>query len=171
MSDKKSERLGLRGVLNLIESTLKLIGGANATGAITAGAALHTLGQKEEMLGSIQFAAVVFLLGLTFFAVAYMFWVMTSIEMDNVVRADDAGIGYDEVLLPKKQTIQRGTSSTRAEIFYLVDDPLYDVVLRISDWTGERINAGTQDGCRDVACVSSSHFFRSIFFRNRGELC
>jgi hypothetical protein len=83
MADAKTERLGLRGTLALVESALRLVGAANATGAISAGAAFHALGQRAAAQGLIKTAAIIFLGGVMAFALAYFCWFMTAIEMDQ----------------------------------------------------------------------------------------
>jgi hypothetical protein len=51
MSDEKPERLGLRGRLAHMESGLRLLGGANATGAIAAGVGIRD--EEREVVGLI----------------------------------------------------------------------------------------------------------------------
>jgi hypothetical protein len=83
MTDTKSERLGLRGSLAHFESALRLLGGANATGAIAAGAAFHAFAQNADVQSSVKLTAVLFLFGIFAFVIAYMSWFMTVLEIDH----------------------------------------------------------------------------------------
>jgi hypothetical protein len=83
MSDEKPERLGLRGRLAHIESTLRLLGGANATGAIAAGVAFHTFENNADVQNAVKFAAILFLLGIVTFAIAYGFLFLTTHDIDH----------------------------------------------------------------------------------------
>jgi hypothetical protein len=68
--NEPSERLGLRGRLAHFESTLRLLGGANTTGAIAAGAAFHAFEKNTEVQGTVKTAAALFLFGILAFVVA-----------------------------------------------------------------------------------------------------
>jgi hypothetical protein len=81
--DEKPERLGLRGRLAHIESTLRLLGGANATGAIAAGAAFHAFDKNADVQNAMKSAAVLFLFGIFTFAVAYTFLFFTTEDVDH----------------------------------------------------------------------------------------
>jgi hypothetical protein len=72
MTETKSERLGLRGTLTLFESALRLLGAANATGAITAGAALHAFAQEAAapVQNGVKLAVLLFLCGVFAFTFA-----------------------------------------------------------------------------------------------------
>jgi hypothetical protein len=80
---KESERLGARGTLTLVENALKLLGGANATGALSVGVAYHTFSANTSHQTTIKVAGILFLLGVALFVVAYVLWFMTSIEWDQ----------------------------------------------------------------------------------------
>jgi len=69
MSDH--QRLDLKGLFDVYQSTLRLIGAANATGAITAGAAFHALDKSPEAQHFIEIEALIFLMGVLFFAASY----------------------------------------------------------------------------------------------------
>jgi hypothetical protein len=83
MADTKSERLGLRGRLAHFESALRLLGGANATGAIAAGAAFHAFAQNADVQSSVKVAAVLFLFGIFTFVIAYMFLFFTTLDIEH----------------------------------------------------------------------------------------
>jgi hypothetical protein len=87
MTETKSERLGLRGTLALIESTLRLVGAANATGAITAGAALHAFAQEAALVQDrVKLAGLLFMCGVFAFTGAYAIWFITRVETDVSLR-------------------------------------------------------------------------------------
>ena len=75
------EKLGMRGTLALIDSIYKLIGGANATGALAAGVAFHAFASKPEMQGSIKIAAALFLAGVLGFVMSYTSFVFASFDL------------------------------------------------------------------------------------------
>jgi hypothetical protein len=83
MSDEKPERLGLRGRLAHIESTLRLLGGANATGAIAAGAAFNVFKDTADVQNAVKTAAVLFLFGIFTFVIAYAALFMTVEDIDH----------------------------------------------------------------------------------------
>jgi hypothetical protein len=83
VADEKSERLGLRGRLALIESALRLLGGANATGAIAAGVAFHAFEKNAEVQSSVKIAALLFLFGIFTFAIAFMSLFMATYDIDS----------------------------------------------------------------------------------------
>ena len=55
----------------MTELALKLLGGANATGALAAGAAYHAFATNAAAQSSIKLAAGLFLFGIFAFAHAY----------------------------------------------------------------------------------------------------
>jgi len=82
----QSERLGVRGTLTLVENALKLLGGANATGALSVGVAYHTFSANTSYQTTIKVAGILFLIGVALFAVAYALWFMTAIEWDQSLK-------------------------------------------------------------------------------------
>jgi hypothetical protein len=88
MSEEKPERLGLRGRLAHFESTLRLLGGANATGAIAAGAAFHAFEKNVDVQNAVKTAAILFLFGVFTFATAYAFLFFTTHDIDHSMHAD-----------------------------------------------------------------------------------
>jgi hypothetical protein len=83
MGEEKPERLGLRGRLAHIESTLRLLGGANATGAIAAGAAYHAFDKNVDVQDAMKSAGVLFLFGVAAFVIAYAFLFFTTHDVDH----------------------------------------------------------------------------------------
>jgi hypothetical protein len=89
MSDEKPQRLGLRGRLTHLESTLRLLGGANATGAIAAGAAFHAFKELPEVQGSVKLAGLLFLGGIFTFAIAYVGLFLATHSIDQSLHNKD----------------------------------------------------------------------------------
>jgi hypothetical protein len=83
MADPRSDRLGLRGTLTLIESAFRLVGGANATGLLASGVAYHAFSTNVDAQGTIKWTAVLFLVGVMSFTVSYVLWLMASVELDQ----------------------------------------------------------------------------------------
>jgi hypothetical protein len=81
--DPPSERLGLRGTLDLISSAFRTAGTANATGAITAGASYRFFSDKPDIQWAIKYIALVFLFGVATFAVSYIMLLLATIEVDQ----------------------------------------------------------------------------------------
>jgi hypothetical protein len=88
MGEEKSDRLGLRGRLAHIDSTLRLLGGANATGAIAAGAAFHAFEKNADVQNAVKAAAVLFLVGVLAFAIAYTFLFFGTHDIDHSLHKD-----------------------------------------------------------------------------------
>lgn len=60
-----NQPLGLKELFDVYQPTLRLVGAANATGAITAGAAFHALPEAQWY---VKYVALIFLMGVFFFA-------------------------------------------------------------------------------------------------------
>lgn len=89
MADAKPDQLGLRGTLTLIESALKLLGGANATGALASGVTYHAFAGNVAVQGVVKSAGIFFLYGILAFAIAYMSWFMASFDIDRALRLNE----------------------------------------------------------------------------------
>jgi hypothetical protein len=89
VSEGKPQRLGLRGRLAHFESALRLLGGANATGAIAAGAAFHAFKDLPDVQGSIKLAGVLFLGGIFTFVVAYVGLFIATDDIDHSLHNKD----------------------------------------------------------------------------------
>jgi hypothetical protein len=83
MSEKNTERLGLRGRLAHLESALRLLGGANATGAIAGGVAFHAFETNAEIQSAVRSAAVLFLFGIFTFTIAYAALFIATDDIDR----------------------------------------------------------------------------------------
>jgi hypothetical protein len=89
MTETKSDKLGLRGLLAHFDFGLRLIGGANATGAIAAGAAFHAFDGSVHVQSSVKGAGILFLLGIFAFVIAYTGWFMSVTEIDHSLHKAD----------------------------------------------------------------------------------
>jgi hypothetical protein len=83
MTDTKPERLGLRGRLAHFESALRLLGGANATGAIAGGVAFHAFESNAEIQSAVKSAAILFLFGIFTFTIAYAALFVATDDIDH----------------------------------------------------------------------------------------
>jgi hypothetical protein len=86
---ESSDRLGLRGRLAHFESALRLLGGANATGAIAAGAAFHAFEKNMDVQNVVKIAAVLFLGGIFAFAMAYVGLFLCTEDIDRSLHKKD----------------------------------------------------------------------------------
>jgi hypothetical protein len=89
MSEEKRELLGLKGRLAHFESALRLIGGANATGAIAAGAAFHAFSQNAAVQDSVKTAAILFLFGIFTFVIGYAGLFLTTLDIEHSLYKND----------------------------------------------------------------------------------
>ncbi len=105
MTETKSERLGLRGLLALTDSALRLLGGANATGAIAAGAAFHALEKYGDAQRAVKWAAIAFLFGILSFVVGYVGWYVATLEIDMSLRKVDEP-GPEEIFLISHKSVE-----------------------------------------------------------------
>jgi hypothetical protein len=72
MTEEKSDQLGLRGLLDVFQSTLRLVGAANATGVISAGVVFHTYDKGGPLSGVMGVVGLIFLFGVLAFVFAYV---------------------------------------------------------------------------------------------------
>ena len=86
MTDTKLERLGLRGILALFESGLRLLGGANTTGAIASGAAFHAFAGTADAQNAVKVSGLLFLFGIFAFIIAYVCWFLLAFEVEQSLR-------------------------------------------------------------------------------------
>src|SRR5476651_657545 len=113
MAETKTDRLGLRGTLALLESAYRLVGAANATGAIAAGAAFHAFEKYSDVQSFLKIAAFLFLLGVLCFAFVYAIWLFGTIELDQSLYRSDEARSEDVFLARSKQTQKELQKSTR----------------------------------------------------------
>jgi hypothetical protein len=83
MGDEKNDRLGLRGRLAHMESALRLLGGANATGAIAAGVAFHTFENNADIHNAMKASLSLFLFGVFAFTIAYAALFVATEDIDR----------------------------------------------------------------------------------------
>jgi hypothetical protein len=119
MSNAKPERYGWRGTLGLYEGALRLVGGANATGAIATGVAYHSFSANVSVQGTIKFAGVLFLLGILSFAFAYESRCRKSAQDDKWSFCLTAGTlclrirrDHEQTTAPEPHTGLQGESGT-----------------------------------------------------------
>jgi hypothetical protein len=111
--DPKSERLGVGGTFAIYDSALRLLGGANATGALAAGVAFHGFDGKADIQESLKTIAVLFLLGVLMFAVAYVCWFTTRFYIDLALRKAGEEAAPEDVWLPRVRTFEQNRRDAR----------------------------------------------------------
>ena len=117
MTDTKSDRLGMRGRLAHYESTLRLLGGANATGAIAAGVAFHAFAQNADVQSSVKLAAVMFLAGIFACVIAYPGWFITVLDIDHSLHKESEPTWPEYLFwLPAKTSEEYQSSAKKAFI-------------------------------------------------------
>jgi hypothetical protein len=99
----KSNRLGIRGALTFYDSCLRLLGGANATGALASGVAFHAFNTNAAVQGLLKVAAVSFLIGVLAFLVGYFSFFVLTIDMDRLVRGNEPE-SLEHLILPDART-------------------------------------------------------------------
>ena len=80
--DSNSERLGLRGTLDLLSNALRTIGAANATGAIAAGASFR-FSDVAHGQGGLKIITIIFLIGVLTFIFSYSALLATTFHIDE----------------------------------------------------------------------------------------
>jgi hypothetical protein len=115
MTDTKPERLGLRGRLAHMESGLRLLGGANATGAIAAGAAFNVFKDTADIQNAVKTAAILFLFGIFAFAVSYFGLFLTVEDVDRSLRAKDEPTWPEYLWWVPRKTQEQYRSSAKWE--------------------------------------------------------
>lgn len=83
-----------------------MLGAANATGAITAGAAFHAFPQATSALNMVKLAAILFLCGIFTFVIAYIFWFVTTVEMDHSLHNPDEAVGPEQIFWVRDKTVK-----------------------------------------------------------------
>jgi hypothetical protein len=82
-NDSQSERLGLRGTIDLISKALRTAGTANATGAITAGASYRFFSDLPDLQWAVKQITIIFLFGVLSFTASYIALLIATLEIDN----------------------------------------------------------------------------------------
>jgi hypothetical protein len=101
--DPPSERLGLRGTLDLISSAFRTAGTANATGAITGGASYRFFSDKPDLQWAIKYITLVFLFGVATFAVSYIMLLLATIEVDQSLARSSEQNEWEKILWAQPQ--------------------------------------------------------------------
>jgi hypothetical protein len=115
MSDE-SERLGLRGTLDLISTALRTAGTANATGAITAGASYRFFSDKPDLQWAIKHITLLFLFGVAAFVISYLELLLATTEVDQSLGRSTARAEWENILgaEPQKTAAEYAKSARRA---------------------------------------------------------
>ena len=117
---EKSDRLGLRGRLTHFESALRLLGGANATGAIAAGAAFHAFDKNVDVQSWLKLSAVLFLFGIFTFVIAYITWFVTVLEIDQALYKDGEPEWPDDLFMRRPKTTDESKASAKNTFVVMV---------------------------------------------------
>jgi hypothetical protein len=118
--DPKSERLGVGGTFAIYDSALRLLGGANATGALAAGVAFHAFDGKADIQESLKTIAVLFLLGVLMFSVAYACWLTTRFYIDWALRKAGEEAAPEDVWFPRVKTFEQNRRDARIGFLVMV---------------------------------------------------
>ena len=114
--DAQSQKLGLRGVLEVYTTSARMVGTANATGAIAGGVAFNALGQNTLLQGSIKVAIGLFLAGILAFTISYVALMIGTIQMDNYFMASKDLSDWEKVIWPQKKKPNVFLTSARRNI-------------------------------------------------------
>ncbi|MGA8615106.1 MAG: hypothetical protein WB760_26195 [Xanthobacteraceae bacterium] len=105
----------LRDTLDQTTSTLRMLGTANATGALAAGAAFQSFAAHPEIQMSIKIALLAYLFGIVLFALSYVILLDASIEADFFTMASEERVKWEEIFwLLKKNPGVYAKSAKRA---------------------------------------------------------
>ena len=113
MATKKPDRLGLRGRIAHFDSALRLLGGANATGAIASGAAFHAFAQNADVQTSVKVSAVLFLFGIFTFVIAYMAWFIAILDIDHALHEGDEPLWPEYLFWSPTKTAEEYRSAAK----------------------------------------------------------
>ena len=131
--DPPSERLGLRGTLDLISSAFRTAG----TGAITAGASYRFFSDKPDIQWAIKYFTLVFLFGVVTFAVSYIMLLLATIEVDQSLARSSEQNEWEKILWarPQKTAAEYGQSAQRAYLIAILFGG-YRRCVFWEDWVG-----------------------------------
>ena len=119
MTNAKSDHLGLRGRLAHYESALRLLGGANATGAIAAGAAYHAFAQNAVVRTWVSVSATLFLFGILIFVLAYIAWFVAVEEIDHSLHKADEPVWPEYLFWIPSKTAEQYKSDAKNKFFVM----------------------------------------------------
>ncbi len=117
--DPPSERLGLRGTLDLISTAFRTAGTANATGAITAGASYRFFSDKPDLQWALKHITLVFLFGVLTFAISYIMLFIATVEIDHSLGRSSAQAEWVHIVWAPPQKPPQSTPSLLDVISYL----------------------------------------------------
>jgi hypothetical protein len=78
----ENAELKFKGLMDIWTASLRLLGAANATGALAAGAAFQAFDKKPEAQSTIKVLVVLFLMGVMLFALSQMAIFFTQLNME-----------------------------------------------------------------------------------------
>jgi hypothetical protein len=114
-----NERLGVRGTFAIYDATLRLLGGANTTGALTAGVAFHAFEANPNIQGSMKTTAVLFLAGVLMFTIAYIGWFTTIFYIDFTMR-EIGEPAPEDLWFPRVKTFEQNRKDARIGFLVMV---------------------------------------------------
>jgi len=122
MSDEKTDRLGLRGTLDLISNALRTAGTANATGAITAGASYRFFSDKPDVQWAIRYITLLFLFGVLTFALSYIALFIATLDVDNSLDGSSERQPWENIVFasPQKTAAEYAKSARRTFVIALL---------------------------------------------------
>jgi hypothetical protein len=82
--------------IEIYKSGLRLVGAANATGLLAAGAAYQAFEKRSEAQSSIRTIIVFFFAGVVAFIIAQMFMFLLQVYMDNYFRRQSEPTEWEE---------------------------------------------------------------------------
>jgi hypothetical protein len=83
MSDTKDQPFASFDTFQTTLSALRMVGTANATGALAVGSAYHSFVDMPAFHGSLKWIALTFLYGIINFTLSYLSITFASMELDN----------------------------------------------------------------------------------------
>jgi hypothetical protein len=125
----ETDRLGLRGRLASLESTIRLLGGANTTGAIAAGAAYHAFEKNAEIQNAVLTAAVFFLFGILTFVFAYAALFFTTHDIDHSMYKEGEPSWPEYLFWKPTKTAEEYKTAAKRELTVTVFGALASFVL------------------------------------------
>jgi hypothetical protein len=112
-----------------MESALRLLGGANATGAIAGGVAFHAFESNMEIQSAVKSAAVLFLFGIFAFVIAYVAFFVTVEDIDHSLHKEGEPTWPDYLFLVPTKSAEQYKSTAKQEFIVAIFCGLASFVL------------------------------------------
>lgn len=128
MTETKTEKLGLRGRLAHIESTLRLLGGANATGAIAGAVAFHAFENNADVQNAVKTAAVLFLFGIFTFTIAYVALFVATEDIDHSMHKPGEETWPEYLSWAPRMSAEKYKTQAKRELVFTVLGGLFSFV-------------------------------------------